>query len=536
MANVSHVTEASAEHGELCSTRETRHKYGERGAVRAPPGTRADGVRFWGSVVAMKRAGACDGEAGRVETGVSTELAETDEEPLDAQDTVSNASRRKRRRRAGARVGQGAHEDAGAGHVREGARSDGDAVKGVVIGAPNEWMWLEVDQHVSALLEPSHTRADATAAATRVGRTGASDAPAAVAETENAAPAGCCPGRVGSDEFEAALAQFEWSSAQTQDVLTSAMADSFFARLPEQPGGVTEANAALSSRTTKHVSESEEHVTVPGVGSFAKMPRARLELLGGDEEHQLSSSSQGQIARGISGSGSFDGQIETSSADVKPRLSWKGALHDRFVHVLNMLAPEHRKPKLVLQIMNVEGLHVEQVKSRMQKHRMRLVKPPRQRDGIAIAARNQRPENSTAAESLAQGECDASRDWRTELTKLSDEDSLRSITHYNSLKLAQQRAEQDARRAELLKLGYQTRDLIQKSVKLQLKFQTHCKTRHAGLVAAHRAGVADKKEVEQATFIHKVFGESVKSIEEQTKICEELGKLVQGLEAQASSA
>jgi len=60
---------------------------------------------------------------------------------------------------------------------------------------------------------------------------------------------------------------------------------------------------------------------------------------------------------------------------AKARMRWTMEMHDRFVDAVNLLGgSESAKPKAILDIMDVEGLTRDQVKSHLQKYKMAQVK------------------------------------------------------------------------------------------------------------------------------------------------------------------
>eukprot|EP00741_Cyanophora_paradoxa_P008494 tig00001336_g8219.t1 len=65
-----------------------------------------------------------------------------------------------------------------------------------------------------------------------------------------------------------------------------------------------------------------------------------------------------------------------SSASLQPkrRLVWTPELHQRFVAAVNILGVHCAAPKAILQLMNIDGLTAEHVKSHLQKYRMNLKK------------------------------------------------------------------------------------------------------------------------------------------------------------------
>ncbi|KAM0856618.1 hypothetical protein ACQ4PT_049016 [Festuca glaucescens] len=56
----------------------------------------------------------------------------------------------------------------------------------------------------------------------------------------------------------------------------------------------------------------------------------------------------------------------------KPRVSWTGELHNRFLEVVNRLGIDRAVPKAILQMMNVHNLSRESVASHLQKYRLYL--------------------------------------------------------------------------------------------------------------------------------------------------------------------
>mmetsp|Transcript_50149 Transcript_50149/g.83263 ORF Transcript_50149/g.83263 Transcript_50149/m.83263 type:complete len:688 (+) Transcript_50149:79-2142(+) len=62
------------------------------------------------------------------------------------------------------------------------------------------------------------------------------------------------------------------------------------------------------------------------------------------------------------------------AAAARKRLVWTPDLHQRFVAAVNILGIHCAAPKAILQLMNIEGLTAEHVKSHLQKYRMNLKK------------------------------------------------------------------------------------------------------------------------------------------------------------------
>ncbi|KAL4572394.1 hypothetical protein LXL04_019168 [Taraxacum kok-saghyz] len=62
-----------------------------------------------------------------------------------------------------------------------------------------------------------------------------------------------------------------------------------------------------------------------------------------------------------------------------PRLRWTNDLHHRFVQAIERLGGQDRAtPKLVLQLMNIKGLHIAHVKSHLQMYRSKKIEDPNQ--------------------------------------------------------------------------------------------------------------------------------------------------------------
>ncbi|KAK1612937.1 hypothetical protein QYE76_036610 [Lolium multiflorum] len=69
----------------------------------------------------------------------------------------------------------------------------------------------------------------------------------------------------------------------------------------------------------------------------------------------------------------------------KPRLSWTGELHNRFLEVVNRLGIDRAVPKAILQMMNVHNLSRESVASHLQKYRLylkRVIDDPTKRNPL----------------------------------------------------------------------------------------------------------------------------------------------------------
>jgi len=67
----------------------------------------------------------------------------------------------------------------------------------------------------------------------------------------------------------------------------------------------------------------------------------------------------------------------TLPAGTRTRLVWTPELHERFVQAIKVLGLNQAMPKTVLQVMNVQGLTSEHVKSHLQKYRQSLKKQER---------------------------------------------------------------------------------------------------------------------------------------------------------------
>jgi two-component response regulator (ARR-B family) len=71
---------------------------------------------------------------------------------------------------------------------------------------------------------------------------------------------------------------------------------------------------------------------------------------------------------------SFENRPNGSKKRKKSRLVWTPELHARFVNAVNHLGIEHAVPKVIMQLMNVEGLSRENIASHLQKYRSFLKK------------------------------------------------------------------------------------------------------------------------------------------------------------------
>lgn len=70
----------------------------------------------------------------------------------------------------------------------------------------------------------------------------------------------------------------------------------------------------------------------------------------------------------------FQGGAASAHKVRRKRLVWTPELHDRFVQAINAIGISQAVPKTLVQIMNVEGLSTEHVKSHLQKYRNSLKK------------------------------------------------------------------------------------------------------------------------------------------------------------------
>ncbi|CAH9094119.1 unnamed protein product, partial [Cuscuta europaea] len=74
------------------------------------------------------------------------------------------------------------------------------------------------------------------------------------------------------------------------------------------------------------------------------------------------------------GNGSSGGVVRQYVRSKVPRLRWTHDLHLSFVHAVQRLGGQERAtPKLVLKLMNVEGLSIAHVKSHLQMYRSKNV-------------------------------------------------------------------------------------------------------------------------------------------------------------------
>ncbi|ONM15934.1 protein PHOSPHATE STARVATION RESPONSE 2 isoform X1 [Zea mays] len=70
---------------------------------------------------------------------------------------------------------------------------------------------------------------------------------------------------------------------------------------------------------------------------------------------------------------------------AKARMRWTMEMHDRFVDAVNLLGGcESAKPKAILDIMNVEGLTRDQVKSHFQKYKLQVKQHPSEVPGTSV--------------------------------------------------------------------------------------------------------------------------------------------------------
>ncbi|KAK5824510.1 hypothetical protein PVK06_019285 [Gossypium arboreum] len=82
------------------------------------------------------------------------------------------------------------------------------------------------------------------------------------------------------------------------------------------------------------------------------------------------------IEQGKGSSNTIDGQTTTSQPDRKSRRCWSPDLHERFVNALQMLGVHQvATPKQIRELMKVEGLTNDEVKSHLQKYRLHTRRP-----------------------------------------------------------------------------------------------------------------------------------------------------------------
>lgn len=78
---------------------------------------------------------------------------------------------------------------------------------------------------------------------------------------------------------------------------------------------------------------------------------------------------------------SISGSPSVLSKERRKRLVWTPELHERFVHAIRAVGWHQAVPKTLVQIMNVEGLTTEHVKSHLQKYRNSLKKAQCENEG-----------------------------------------------------------------------------------------------------------------------------------------------------------
>jgi len=156
----------------------------------------------------------------------------------------------------------------------------------------------------------------------------------------------------------------------------------------ENEGPPTDDNFAASEAMQESANDSRsDFVSVPGAGLLPKQPLARLEAHPVLGRLHLPGSALKRSRRHTNTSSGTDTQNPSPVMSVRPtdgedtdaslnkkRVVWTPELHDRFVKAVKVVGIHQAAPKTLIQVMNVEGLTSEHVKSHLQKYRNSLKK------------------------------------------------------------------------------------------------------------------------------------------------------------------
>ncbi|OEL12875.1 Transcription factor PCL1 [Dichanthelium oligosanthes] len=154
-------------------------------------------------------------------------------------------------------------------------------------------------------------------------------------------------------EWEMGLPGADELTPLSQPLVPPGLAAAF--RIPPEPGrtllDVHRASAATVSRLRRAGSSSSS-----AVSSFPAWS-------GGAGGGGAAASARGMMDEA-------DSSVGGGSNSKRPRLVWTPQLHKRFVDVVAHLGIKNAVPKMIMQLMNVEGLTRENVASHLQKYRL----------------------------------------------------------------------------------------------------------------------------------------------------------------------
>ncbi|KAA8495030.1 Transcription factor PCL1 [Porphyridium purpureum] len=130
-------------------------------------------------------------------------------------------------------------------------------------------------------------------------------------------------------------------------------------------------------------SRVKELLNVPRQPRARLEPRPVLDRTSTVWKREVTKANNQSISTGVAVGTGHSNQAGTSSragtddgtdSDMRTRLVWTPELHDRFVQAVRVLGLGNAMPRTILQVMNVDGLTTEHIKSHLQKYRQSLKK------------------------------------------------------------------------------------------------------------------------------------------------------------------